>query len=241
MISFCAMSDAGGREYNEDRVEVLVTDDRWCCILADGLGGMGGGAEASKAAVDTLKACFEDGFMQPDTLHECCQRAHRAIQQKKRELGQRGKLYSTIVLVFGTENMLWWTHSGDSRLYLFKDGHVCAQTKDNSVPQMLVACGEITPQEIRNHPDRNRILACLGTDDEVAKLSKVGQMEITEGLSGLLCTDGFWEPVVEEEMIGRLEREKDVQKWIRNMVRYIQQQDLGQEQDNFSAIGFVVE
>ncbi|MBP3634462.1 MAG: protein phosphatase 2C domain-containing protein [Oscillospiraceae bacterium] len=240
MISFYAVTNAGGRKYNEDCVEVLVEDTRWCCILADGLGGMGGGADAAQIVTQTLKECFDSGFMTSQTLQECCQRAHQAVQQKKKTLGKHGSLFSTVVLVYGTEKKMHWIYCGDSRFYLFCNDAICHRTKDHSVPQMLASCGEIREEEIRCHPDRNRLLACLGTEDEQAKLSAVGEMDIQSGLVGLLCSDGFWEPVSEVQMLQEHCRAKSVQQWIRALVKLVRKQPKDEHMDNFSAIGIWV-
>ncbi len=92
-----------------------------------------------------------------------------------------------------------WGHVGDSRLYFFRQGRILEQTKDHSVPQMLLAAGEITADEIRNHPDRNRLLANLG-DGKPNRFRVRKQIQIASGDAFLLCTEGFWEIVLEREM-----------------------------------------
>ena len=50
-------------------------------------------------------------------------------------------------------------------MYIFRQNRIVYQTLDHSVPQMLVASGEIRPEEIRGHSDRNRLLRVLGDRD----------------------------------------------------------------------------
>ena len=237
MISFYSVSDKGGRSYNEDAREILVEDDRWCCILADGLGGMGGGADAAKIVVDTLKYCFESGYMKEETLQECCLKAHEAIMEQKKSLHMVGRMYATVVLVYGNAERLYWTHCGDSRLYLFCDDAICFCTQDHSVPQMLVNCGEITLEEIRFHPDRNRLLSCLGDPEQKPTMSAIGAADIRSGLTALLCSDGFWEPVTEAKMLQELNDSTTVEQWIKSMVGHIQKNPKNEKMDNFTAIG----
>ena len=237
MISFHTVTDPGGRAYNEDRAEVFRRDGEWCCVLADGLGGMGGGAEASACVVQTLRQCFESGRLNEATLLDCCQEAHRAVRQLKKDRGQTGTMYSTVVVLYGTGEKLYWTHSGDSRLYLFRGTELIFQTRDHSVPQMLVSCGEIGEDQLRGHPDRNRLLACLGVEEDQAKLSPLGGMELSSGISALLCSDGFWEPVLETRMLDTLNRSHSVKAWLENMARSIADQPISEEQDNYTAIG----
>lgn len=237
MISVYTLTNPGGRPYNEDRLAVLQEDDRWCCILADGLGGMGGGAEAAECVVQTLQDCFQSGQMQEDTLRDCVQQAHAALRQLQKEARRPGTMFSTVALLYGTPEKLSWTHSGDSRLYLFKNGNLCSRTRDHSVPQMLASCGEITEEEIRFHPDRNRLLACLGAEDAEVRCSPVSSAAVEPGLSALLCSDGFWAPVSEKEMLSTLERSGDVRQWIQEMADIIGEQPQKEDLDNYSAVG----
>lgn len=240
MISFCSVTNKGGRSHNEDAMEVLVEDNRWCCILADGLGGMGGGADASEAVVETLKQCFQSGYMNENTLHACCMKAHEAVIEKKNALHQLGQMYATVVLVYGTAERLYWTHCGDSRLYLFCDDTICYLTKDHSVPQMLVNCGEISQNEIRFHPDRNRLLSCLGNPEQEPNLSAIGAMDVRSGLTGLLCSDGFWELLTEAQMLQMLDDSEDVGMWVKKMVGRIRRMPMDEKMDNYSVIGLWV-
>lgn len=240
MISVYTLTNPGGRPYNEDRLAVLQEEDRWCCILADGLGGMGGGAEAAECVVQTLQDCFQSGQMREDTLQDCCQAAHQAIGSCRSRRGRIGTMFSTVVLLYGTQDRIFWTHCGDSRLYLFCDETICFRTKDHSVPQMLASCGEIEEREIRFHPDRNRLLASLGAEDTEAKLSPVGTMELRQGMSALLCSDGFWEPVTEEIMLSTLQTSAHVRQWIDEMAGHIEGLPEKDGMDNYSAIGLWV-
>lgn len=237
MISFHMITNPGGRDYNEDCADIFRRENKWCCVLADGLGGMGGGAEASSCVVEVIRQCFESGYLDESTMLDCCQRAHRAIQQLKKDRYQTGRMFSTIVLLYGTDKELYWVHSGDSRLYLFQGTELIFQTRDHSVPQMLVTCGEIQEDQLRGHPDRNRLLACLGVEEEEAKLSPLGGMELTSGLSALLCSDGFWEPVTEDQMLDTLNRSHSVKAWLEKMHKLIDYEPISKDQDNYTAIG----
>lgn len=237
MISFYTLTDSGGRDHNEDLAAVMQKKGKWCCVLADGLGGMGGGADAAACVVDTIREHFESGYLTEDTLMECCQSAHRTIRQLREARKQVGGLFSTVVLLLGDKKHLYWTHCGDSRLYLFKGTDLIFQTKDHSVPQMLAACGEIAEEEIRNHPDRNRLLSCLGVEEEEARLSPLGGMELCSGLSALLCSDGFWELVTEEQMVDTLNRAHSVKAWLEAMRKIVKESSEDRERDNFTAVG----
>lgn len=76
-------------------------------------------------------------------------------------------------------NKVQWGHVGDSRLYAFAKNKVKLRTLDHSVPQMLVFAREIKEKQIRNHPDRNRLLRVMGIEWEkpMYELAEQTQLE----------------------------------------------------------------
>ena len=86
-------------------------------------------------------------------------------------------------------------------------------TLDHSVPQMLAAIGEIKENEIRHHPDRNRLLRVLGTEMEEPRHQKSEWMEKQTHQAFLLCSDGFWELINEKKMEWCLKWAKSPEQW----------------------------
>ena len=100
---------------------------------------------------------------------------------------------------------------------------------------MLFQAGEITEREIRFHEDRNKILRALGSRDEIRVEVNVWNEDVKDGDAFLLCSDGFWEYVWEEEMVEDLLHSKDPEQWIQFMNERIRQRAI-QDNDNFSAM-----
>ena len=115
---------------------------------------------------------------------------------------------TTVVMLCVSGNNAYWTHVGDSRLYFFRKGKLVLHTKDHSIPQMLVAAGEIKEKNIRRHPDRNKLLRVMGTDWEEPQYAVSDPIELQEGDAFLLCSDGFWENIVEKQMQKCLKKQK---------------------------------
>jgi serine/threonine protein phosphatase PrpC len=93
----------------------------------------------------------------------------------------------------------YWAHVGDSRLYLFRQGKLLAQTKDHSKVQYLVDQGLIGPEDVAEHPDRNKIFSCLGgMADPVIDLSR--RTPLRNGDVLVLCTDGVWGVLTRDEI-----------------------------------------
>ena len=88
--------------------------------------------------------------------------AHARIleQSRERRLGETPR--TTVVACAVQDGRAWWTHVGASRFYLIRKGRVAARTRDHTYVQQLVDSGKIREEAAENHPDRNRVMRCLG-------------------------------------------------------------------------------
>lgn len=216
LLTTATRSAAGGRQANQDFVDYAAADGFACWVVADGLGGHAGGEEASKAAVDAVLGAFRAAPQAAlDDLASYMDTAQEAVLRRQGETGEDSMRTTLTILVAG-QGHARWAHVGDSRLYHFRDGRVAAQTQDHSVPQALVAAGQITTEEIRSHPDRNRLLKALGKEGD-AEPTVSERVRLQEGDAFLLCSDGFWELVPEAEMEAHLAATGDAESWLAAM------------------------
>ena len=133
-------------------------------------------------------------------------------------------------------------HIGDSRVYWFRHKKLMGRTLDHSVPQMLVAAGEINPSEIRHHPDRNKLLRVLGVEWESPRFTLCKKpMHVWPGDAFLLCSDGFWEYIEEDEMLDLYHEHRRPDAWLAAMKETVEKRGAESEgtADNFSAIAVV--
>ena len=213
MLQTASYTDTGGRAANEDSTrQARLGEDRLCLVVADGLGGHGGGAQASAAAADTICRAWK-GEADPENLKRLIQMGHEAVTAIQTP---RCAMKSTVVALEIAGSRAVWAHVGDSRLYHFADGRLVFQTKDHSASQIAVYMGEITVEQIRFHEDRNRVLRALGQDD--VPTVEVGEEILRPGRHAfLLCSDGFWEYVLENEMAADLAAAADPLDWLVRM------------------------
>jgi len=222
----------GGRDYNEDSVRCFEKNGVCAVAVADGLGGHGGGQIASSKAADCIVNAFaQNPRLDSEHLRSLFERANAEVIAAQTATQ---KMKSTGVALFANGDSVMWAHVGDSRLYYFKDGALTAYTLDHSVSQMCVSTGEITRDQIRHHADRNRVLRAFGGDDIIkAEVSPV--LALGDGSHAfLLCTDGFWEYVFENEMEAQLAKSKTPREWVESMNKLLAAR-VPNDNDNFSA------
>lgn len=229
MIQTASYSDIGGRPQNEDTVREIRKGEAVCMVVADGLGGHGGGERASSLAARTVCDGWQGGTDSQE-LVKLIQQAHTHVQGIQTE---RCAMKTTIVTLTVRESQAVWAHVGDTRLYHFFNGNWDFQTKDHSASQIAVTLGDITSDQIRFHEDRNRVLRALGQEGGLKV--DTGEESLLPGKHAfLLCTDGFWEYVLEKEMEECLRSAQNPQDWLERM-REILYNRIPEDNDNNTA------
>lgn len=230
MIVYASYSDVGGRPYNEDTVAFSRADeDHLCAVLADGLGGHGGGKTASEEAVHTILEGWTNAKT-PEDFNALVMKAHRRVLEQQTAVC---KMKTTVVVLSVEPHRAVWAYAGDSRLYHFIDGKLVFQTRDHSASQIAVFMGQIKPEEIRFHEDRSRIFRALGQESGLTV--DVQEEELSCGQHAfLLCSDGFWEYVYEEEMERELKLSASPKEWLERMKQLLDSR-ADKENDNNTA------
>lgn len=150
--------------------------------------------------------------------------------------GQEEMKTTAVALSIDGERAVWG-HIGDSRLYRFSGGTLDQETRDHSVTFMKYLGGEISYMDICHDDDRSSLLRALG---KLPCKPETGQAELHPGDAFLLCSDGFWEYVYQEEILADLLKAETPEGWARDMLlRHIRRTPPGN--DNFSLITVFVE
>jgi len=186
----------------------------WAVLcLADGMGGMESGEVASQTAVRSLLRLAATNAHVVHDSQQRCSDLKRWISVANEEVcsaldHRHARGGTTIVCAFLWERELISAHVGDSRLYLIRGGKAEILTRDHSLAMGLVVQGEITLDEIRHHPDRNRVTRSLGERiplpeyyaDSLQVFTGSSTMLLESGDLLMLCSDGLWEPVTDDEI-----------------------------------------
>jgi PPM family protein phosphatase len=195
-LQTCLARNIGDRGEQQDRVALFAHPTRpglMMAVLADGMGGHSGGAVAAEQVVLRARQNFESYAPQSETaahlLEGIIKEAHLVI--KLTRFTSEQDPHSTAVVLMLQPGRADWVHCGDSRLYHFRGAELVTRSEDHSLVNELLRTGKIDTEAALNHPQRNVLLSCLGSerDPEIAHGEQAG---LQVGDSFLICSDGLW-------------------------------------------------
>lgn len=170
-------------------------------VVADGMGGHAAGEVASRLAVETVLATWEQEGSGSAAAHQRLRSAVRAanvaVFDASHDAGRRGMGSTLTALVLaGKEAII--AHAGDSRAYLIRDGQASQLTADHSRVGEMLRMRLITAEQAARHPARSMLTRSLGTDpmlqiDLVREPTELGDCFV-------LCSDGLWDSVARGEI-----------------------------------------
>jgi serine/threonine protein phosphatase PrpC len=209
-VKVAGLSDLGcQRENNEDSFLYWEPESKEefsrtgrLAVIADGMGGHEGGQEASRIAVETVREVYRRVvYDNPQSaLVESFAAAHnRILDYAERYPGFHG-MGTTCTALVVRAGQLYFSHVGDSRLYLIRGDQVSRLTRDHSYVGRLVESGIVRAEDAEAHPQRHILTAALGAGMEVAIDGSEQGIALQEGDDLLLCTDGLWSVVSEQEL-----------------------------------------
>ncbi|MDH3587960.1 MAG: serine/threonine-protein phosphatase [Gammaproteobacteria bacterium] len=195
-IEIAKYSHIGNREENQDRVEILIGDHSVLAMVLDGMGGHSAGAEAAMTAIATMSEKFrmsKQPLPFPERfLSRTIGDAHEALVILGRDQHLDAKPRATCAICLVQEDIAYWAHLGDSRVYHLRDNRVVQRTRDHTHVELLLQEGLIEESEIANHPMRSFVEHCLGGDRAKPTATVSEPYLLQENDTLLLCSDGFW-------------------------------------------------
>jgi protein phosphatase len=252
-LVFAQLSDPGmKRANNEDAAFALYTTslsvdkrpDFGLFMVADGMGGHHNGEKASALAIrvvatEIMKQLYQPMLHDPEDdkddrlpIAEVLELAVRAAHdQILKEFSSDTGTTLTAIVVMG--NLAHIAHVGDSRAYLVTPGKMEQLTRDHSVVQRLVELGTITRDEARNHLERSKLYRTVGIKQDVEP--DIATRRLVAGASVLLCSDGLWEFVEDNQIREIIATTPDPQTACEKLVAMA---NAGGGEDNITAVLF---
>lgn len=176
-------------------------------LVADGMGGMANGAQASRIAVQTFVAAYNEKTADEavaDALTRALEAANRAVWELAKDSAGEGQVGTTLVAAAVLGDQLYWVSAGDSRLYLYRaDGSLAQCTTDHNLLTDLmekVRAGEMTRDQALQHPDAEAVTSFLGMQ-RIERIDRnLRPLPLAAGDRLLLCSDGLFGTLDDKEL-----------------------------------------
>lgn len=196
----------------------VANQDSWLAVdrvfvVADGMGGHAAGEVASALAVARFAELTHQAPLRPDDVRVALADANDAIVRSAADNPEQAGMGTTVtglclVQVAGSPHWLVF-NVGDSRVYRFADGVLTQLTVDHSHVAELVATGEITQAEARDHPLTNIVTRSLGTSEPVEPDMWV--FPPVRGERFVVCSDGLTGEVMDDAIARAIAEEAEPQ------------------------------
>ncbi|WP_226642882.1 PP2C family protein-serine/threonine phosphatase [Mesobacillus subterraneus] len=213
-------------------------------IICDGMGGLSHGELASATVIRGMSDWFDqelpellEGGIAENEIPGKLEERVRELNQKILEYGEASniKLGTTITALLILHKQYFILQIGDSRAYSINDKLV-KLTEDQTLVERELKRGNITAEQARIDPRRNVLLQCVGATKDINIVITSGEVEKQSMF--MLCTDGFYHEIRDEEMLSHLNpqsftEEKQMKKKLIELVELAKER---QETDNISIL-----
>ena len=224
---FC-VSDTGNKK--------AILEKGFMAVVADGMGGLEGGALISRLVTDTFLDNYKNQFnFEPASfLYHTAESAEFAVENYIKQTGINGG--STLVAVMIKDSQMNYVSVGDSHIYLLRDNILTLKNKEHSFGALLrekADRGEIDPREPDINPKRNSLTAYIGMGSFKIVDRNTQPIILKGGDKVLLCSDGVYNALGDDALIAALAGDAST------AARKIQSDILAQNipsQDNFTAV-----
>jgi len=212
----------------EEQPEQVLQREGYFLLVADGLGGHGGGERASALVVnecvryimETAKWFFRlddpDEEVRLRLLREALDRVDRVIREEAAINPTLAGMGSTLTALSIIDADAFLVHVGDSRAYLLRDGKLEQLTTDHTLVQRMVEMGLLRPEAAKTHRLRHVVTNVIGASPGVE--GEMLNFRLLDGDQLLLCTDGLTEAVPDDQIAEILLRRPDPQEACRTLV-----------------------
>jgi len=194
------LSNSGNvREYNEDAGLAKTQFKLWA--VADGMGGHEAGDVASNMITKTLDSISPKPQLSEfvDQVDDALTSVNSQLRVLARDKYNGRTIGSTVVTMIARDNYIAYLWAGDSRLYRVRNQQIQQITRDHSEVQNLVDQGLLRAEDAESHPSANVITRAIGAADQL--FLSVGVDEVQDGDIYILCSDGLYRDITEQELL----------------------------------------
>lgn len=231
-------SRIGGRKENQDSAGLKETKLGYLVVVCDGMGGMQGGSVASQLAVQTILETVASADKQSNpsmTLIKAIRNANMAIIEEGQKNPTLQGMGTTVTALLLTPYSALTAYVGDSRIYQLRKGRKIFRTFDHSMVFEMVRKKVISEEQARLSAQSNVILKALGITSDIEV--EIEERPYLKGDRFILCTDGFWGAMPEEEFVRHLSENNPINKILDSTASVVESigRNSGNEYDNLTA------
>jgi serine/threonine protein phosphatase PrpC len=200
-----ATTDLGKvREINEDAYANCPEIGLWA--VADGMGGHLAGDLASGTIVGALKRIEKPGKLSEfvDKVEDCLLDVNKRLVNQASSDGRSATIGSTVAILLAEQDHCVCLWAGDSRVYRLRDHKMQSITQDHSEVEEMIEQGQLLRENAEAHPAANVITRAVGAAEEL--FIDVELERLQDGDRYLLCSDGLYKEIAEEEICEYLQR-----------------------------------
>jgi PPM family protein phosphatase len=146
-----------------------------------------------------------------DQVRDAVEASNDALIAYGRDHSDSREMGSTVTAALVVSGRAFIANVGDSRTYLFRDGKLSRITRDHSLVERLVEAGQIDPADVYDHPNRNLIYRSLSATTRSSVEVDIFMEQLKPGDMLLLCSDGAWEMVRDEQIASILRETEDIE------------------------------
>ena len=233
-ILLVGTQDIGKRKEQQDAFYIstpafghTAQADRDLLVVCDGIGGASFGKEAAQIACEALKSFLmteDDIYDVPEAMLQAVRYGNNEVVSFMVRKGVRTVGGTTLVASVIKNDMIYWISVGDSHIYLVSDTGLKKLNEDHLYANALDAAvkeGKIDKAFADKHPRRDSISSFIGIW-ELKEISS-GKTRLSPGTSVILCTDGLYKTLSEDEIIDAYD--SDPQKWAESLILKTLQKD----------------
>lgn len=214
MIRLGGYQDQGQRKEQQDSFGFFESNDNEflrhagkLIIVADGMGGLAQGKDASQLAIKKFIESYKSKKSDESVsiallkaLHFC----NDSVYEYSESQGKDGKIGTTLVAVVIRNNELFWISVGDSRIYLIQQDQLSLLTTDHSYEtklEELYARGKISKEDIDSHPQKASLTSYIGSEEIDYIARNTSPLKIFNQDKVLLCSDGLYSRLKDSEFL----------------------------------------
>lgn len=189
------------RARNEDACLARPESGIWA--VADGMGGHAAGDVASGLVVERLAALAPEGGL--EQLVSAAEEALIAVNHELVQLAvteRKNTIGTTAAVLLAAQHHVICLWAGDSRIYRWRHGEFEQLTQDHAMVEEMVQVGLLNREDAERHPQANRITRAIGATGEVFLDMEIYRLQ--PGDAFLLCTDGLYRELAEDELAAGL-------------------------------------